>query len=506
MSTITKPKKDKDSGKSTKEIFEHMGGLSRGERKALIELYKSAVIDPEVLENAREIHRNSLLQLTLKMSPITTYLSSMAEVIYTDTGGVDTKAVTIDGGGFITLLINPDFSGKIAPKTIGSGNMPSWDVTGDAFVLTHEAYHVILGHLRMLRGVNGVDRELETMAFEAFINYTVIRHAKNAGVALRMPTIDGEVVGIDPKKVWEKYRDDLKSQGIEPMDYEKMFTDDRRVYSELTRMSKPPKFRSKFSVCVHATGTGDDPADGSGQPGDGSGNGIRLDPEEMGKIAERVLEIALHEATTNNNQAVKNELVNLMELTPDQGTFWGDKGFGVLRGETTHTRKTDAWEKWTHDAMASRMDEGERMVYNRKIPWNVQVGFKGDEETKQGLVAIDASGSMSQEVLEKIARIIGVTDKLEITWVSFDGAVWPFVPGEPFKGGGGTSLEPIDAFIKDMDEEPDFCLVLTDGYVPTIHPQNLRPEQWIFLITPGGSEEQIRQNPEFPSIRTIELV
>ena len=501
MSTLKTPK-EKASTKKSDTGFDHLGGLSRAQRKADIDLLKSAVIDPALLDDAQCIQRASLLQLTLKMSPLASYITSMSDVIYTDAGGVDTKAVTIDGGGFITLLINPQFSSDIAPKTVGSNGIPSWDVAGDAFVLTHEAYHVILGHLRRLRGVNGTNSELETLSFEAFINYTVIRHAKNSNVALRMPTVDGEVVGIDPKKLWEKYRDDLKGQGLTPLDYDQMFTDDRRVYSELTRMSKPPKFRSKFAVCVHATGDGDD-SEGSDKA---SQKGIKLDPEEAGKIAERVLEIALHEAVANGNSQVRDELINLMELTPDQSTFWGDKGFGALRGETTHTHKTDAWEKWTHDAMASRMDEGERMVYNRKIPWDPRLAFRGDEETKQGLVAIDASGSMSKDVLDKIARLIGNTDKLEITWVSFDGEVWPFKPGEDFKGGGGTSLLPIDNFIAELDEEPDFCLVLTDGYVPTISPKNLRADQWIFLITPGGSEEQIRMNPDFPSIRTIELV
>lgn len=498
MSTGVNTPKVKAPANKSKGRFSHTQGVALSTLRAGIEELKTAVFDPELIEDARAIQKASLLELTLKVSPLASYITSMSEVIYTDKGGINTKAVMIDGSGFVSLAINPKFSTDIAPKTTAANGRVSFDVTGDAFVLTHEAYHVILGHLRLLRGVDGIRNDLEDTAFEAFINYTVIRHAKSSGAPLRLPTIDGEVVGIDPRKVWEKYRDDLKEQNLTPLDYEVMFTDDLRVYSELTRMKKPPKFRSQYAVCVHmGAGTGD-------QDGDGQG-GVKLDPEAGAKVAEKALEIALHEAISNGNSHAKSELLNIMELTPELSTWWGDQGFGALRGQTSQTHKTDAWERWTNDAIASRLDDGERMVYNRKIPWDPRVAFRGDEEVKQGVVAIDASGSMQSSVLEKIAALIGRTDKMEITWVSFDGAVWPFVPGEGFKGGGGTSLGPIDEYLGTLDEEPDFCLVLTDGYVPTISPKNLHASQWIFLITPGGSEEEIRKNPEFTSIRTVEL-
>jgi hypothetical protein len=102
---------------------------------------------------------------------------------------------------------------------------------------------------------------------------------------------------------------------------------------------------------------------------------------------------------------------------------------------------------------------------------------------------------MQPAILDRVAALIGELDNIEVEWHSFDGEVWPFVIGEGFKGGGGTSFQIIDDHIQEgaprhgeaepcCEEEQDFVLVITDGYAPHIMPRE--PDKWIWLITPGG--------------------
>lgn len=431
---------------------------------AIVERLKNhePVPTPEEQQEAAELVSSALRSLALTSTILSSIIMSMMRRIYTS--AADTLAVTLGGNGLPILMVNPEFAKKLGKD-------------GLVFVLSHEAYHLVKEHLHadpLLR-----ENPNWTLAVEAGVNRSVLRHlGKNA-----MPLVDGEPSGVDPVKMYDSYRAALKKAGLEPVDKDVFYSTDLACLAELDRMPRPPKM--KQTVCLHSQ-----PGQGKGEDGSGSDVGKPvLDKDEVDKLVGRAMATALHEAKANGNKAAAEELLQLMDENPQASKLWGDLGVGSLRGETTQTRKTDLWAKWVADSIASLRDEGTRLQYPRKLAGVMHiVGERltpnGYEMRKQGVVAIDASGSMSSEFLNKVAAIVGEDESLDIEWLSFDGHVWPFKPGEAMQGGGGTNFQIIDDYVADLDEEPDFVLVITDGYAPKFTPRD--PNAWIWLITPDG--------------------
>lgn len=404
---------------------------------------------------------------------------------------ISTFAVSLAGDGIPMLLVNPRFA-------IDLGE------TGANMVAVHEAYHLVMAHLVVDPHLRG--NPYWELATEATINWRVLRIFNTKS----LPTVPDPKddnpdpaqrkrveTGANPHKVFADYKKALKDAGLQPLEkIEEFFRTDLGCLAELSRMPKPPKQRQNF--CEH---------DQSGAAGGGQGDGpISMDQDEIDRLVGRALDTALHEATVNGSKMAREELTSLMDGSADNeraSKIWGDLGAGVLRGETTTTRKTDLWERWTADAVASRLAEGSRLRYARKIPWDPRVTPHGKEPMRQGVVAIDASGSMHQAVLDKVAALIGETENLEVTWVSFDGAVWPFQAGEPFQGGGGTNCQLVDTWIEEeYEEDPDFVLVITDGYFSHFTPRD--PDAWIWLITEGGDSWPETWNPPM-SCRALDI-
>jgi hypothetical protein len=319
-------------------------------------------------------------------------------------------------------------------------------------------------------------------ATEATINYRIVKH-------LRLPLIvvDGKVMIVDPDKVYDRYRDQIKKLEQSPVSKEDFYDTDLGTFAFLESLPKPIDPKGKGG-CVHSSG--------QPQPGDGDGNGDgMLDQSEVSKFMDKVLSGSI-QAAKNGRQGAKEEILGWMDSSPEASKQWGDLGAGTLRGETTRSRKTDLWEKWTTDAIATRMAEGQRWRYNKKVPFDPRVSPKGREPKKYGSVFVDASGSMHQQVLDRISSLIGDLDNIDVEWHSFDGEVWPFKVGEGFKGGGGTSFQVIADHVEEggitknsedpcCEDDPDFVLVVTDGYAPEILPPD--HDKWIWLIVPGGS-------------------
>lgn len=445
----------------------------------IAELEAHRPADPDVLEAAKQIVAETInRKLPLASSVITSVLLSVVRRVYTT--AIPTMAVTLAADGFPILLVNPDFAVQL-------------EEDGVMFVLVHEAYHLILLHL--LADPHLREHPNWEIATEACINYRAMRLLGRGLPTITTTTRTGkpkvEETGVNPRKVFDDYRKALKAAGEEPLDrIEDFYRTDLGCFAELERMPRPP--RQKVTVCLHG-GAAD--ADGSeqGETGAAAGTAVHLDPVEVGKLAGKVLDIALHEAVANGNKTAKEELLQLMEATDDSekaSKIWGDLGAGKLRGETTATRKTDAWERWTQDAIATRLRDGMRLRYNKKIPWDPRVTPRGREPMKYGVIGIDSSGSMPQTLLDKLAALVGTSENLEVTWVCWDGDVWPFKPGEALRGGGGTNCQRFDDWIAEqvdngtLEQAPDFVLCVTDGYFTKFTPRD--PEAWIWLITPDG--------------------
>jgi predicted metal-dependent peptidase len=429
---------------------------ARIEKKRLLE---AIPIEQEVLDEAILAIKESRRYLGLGPSVITSIVVGLCHFTFTRT--IDTFAVKLASDGNPMLMINPDFLIKIGPQQA-------------VFALSHEAYHLLLVHLytdpELMKNQNWV------LATEACINYRIKKHLK-----LPLIQIDGKVVIVDPDKIYDSYRQGMKKIEKEPVSKDDFYATDIGCFAHLEGLPKP--ISSKQGGCVHFSDSQN-----------GNGN-APLDPTEVSKFMDKVLSGAIQSAK-NGRQGAKEEILNWMDSSPEASQTWGDLGAGTLRGETTKSRKTDLWEKWTSDVIGSKLRDGNRWKYNRKIHWDPRVSANGKQPHKHGAVFIDASGSMHQEVLDRVSGMIGDLDNITVEWHSFDGSVWPFATGEGFKGGGGTSFHIIEDHIVNQtladgsteyccDDDLDFVLVITDGYAPELLPSD--PDKWIWLIVPGGT-------------------
>lgn len=447
------------------------------EKKRLLE---SVPISPEELLEAEEIFAEAKRKLALSKSVLSSIAASMMHVAFTKDPVFETMAVKLTGDGNPILVLNTDFL-----KKIGAAQA--------VFGLCHEVGHLLNRHLHVNMELNLNPNWIT--ATESTINRRVMLHT-----GLPLITIDGEVAIVDPKKVYERYRDGMKKISKEPVSQDQFFITDLATFAALEELPKPLKPKG-IGVCVHA-------GDGEGH-GDGHGP-APLDQSEVDKFIGKVIEATIQEAK-NGRPGAKEEILSWMDATPEAAKAWGNYGAGVLRGETAKTSRTDMWERWTADILGSKMEDGNKLRYQKKVPWDPRVTAHGKQPKKYGSVFVDTSGSMQQEVLDKVAALVGELEEIDVEWHCFDGDVWPFTAGEPFRGGGGTSFQIIDDHVTNggyrngtstpcCDENLDFVLVITDGYAPHISPKN--PDNYIWLITPGGDEWPSQANM---SCRVIEL-
>ncbi|MEU6372996.1 hypothetical protein [Streptomyces sp. NPDC046909] len=433
------------------------------DRRAL-EAYRPA--DPAVVAEARRLKEAALLDFGLTESAVASWLYAKCHH-QIPTTAIDTAAVVASGDGTCLLLYNPDFF-------VGLG------LDGVKFVLFHEARHLV--HRHLFTDPDLRDDPVFELAAEVSINHVALIRLNREG----LPLLDGRPTGIDPREVYERYRADLTAHGLEPVPYETFTETDMRVYGELKRMHNPPVPERR--LCVHL-------ADGDPVP---------ADQETVDAVTSSALLNSLLAARRGHTGA-EGELLDLMGRTEDGNAraarIWGNLGAGTLRGGTTRTRTVDWWQRWLVDVLGSRLRDGERLVYPKKrgallaaLGQDPMLARRGPVRDKVLVIAYDTSGSMPHHVITWLTELVGRIDGVEAHWLSFDGVVMPFVPGERVYGGGGTSFQVVADYVEGrtevrgrrFDETPDAVVMLTDGYAPPITPAE--PDKWIWLITEGGDE------------------
>ncbi|MET8450795.1 hypothetical protein [Streptomyces sp. NPDC005209] len=432
------------------------------DRRAL-ERYRPA--DEAVVEEARRLKEAALLDFGLTESAVASWLYAKCHH-QIPTTAVDTAAVVASGDGTCLLLYNPHFF-------VGLG------LDGVKFVLFHEARHLVHRHLF-------ADPELRAdpvfeLAAEVAVNHVALVRLGRT----RLPLLDGRPTGVDPRAVYDAYTADLTAHGLEPVPYETFTETDMRVYGELKRMRHPPVPEPR--LCVHLV--------------DGL---VPADQETVDAVTSSALLNSLLAARRGHTGA-ERELLDLMGRTEDGSAraarIWGSLGAGVLRGETARTRTVHWWQRWLVDVVASRLRDGERLVYPKKrgallaaLGQDPLLSRRGPVRDKVLVVAYDTSGSMPDHVIRWLTQLVGRIDGVEAHWLSFDAVVMPFRPGERVYGGGGTSFQAVADYVEGrtevngrrFDVTPDAVVVLTDGYAAPITPAE--PDKWIWLITEGGHE------------------
>lgn len=436
--------------------------------------------EDELIEKARK-----RLDSSLAAMPSVIAVEALSVLHIIPTSAVDTLAVTLLPDGFSAQLFNPEFTLSLRTDR---------DL---AFVRTHEMYHLLMRHL-------WGDREIRDgvyeMAQEAVINERVQRlmmpHGTTTPPSKReMPFAwdkkkgTYEEVGVKPYTVFERYRKDLKEQGLDPAEWGDFFSSDVRCYAELKRMKKDPLGGKKFPPCE----TGQASQGGGGQDPNGNPQPT-MDPGQAQEIVEDTLEKVIRQASANDragkqDNRPKREISDLMDM-PDQSdevsTMWGDLGANQLRGKATETRKVEFWKQYLQSALHTRLVPGERLIYNSARWWEPSLSRKGEEETQKVLIAVDTSGSMLPGVLDYIVELLGDEDDLELIFCCFDMTVRPFELGDTMTGGGGTSIKDLERYIEeDLENDVDAVVCITDGYFDPVPPRE-DADKWIMLCTPNG--------------------
>ncbi len=453
------------------------------ERKKLnLSDLRSMAIDPiepgdvELLERVQSNMSQAFVDLNLRTSLMNYVHSKITRQIFTRE--LDTFAVAALGDGSVVLFVNPDFADSLDDP-----------IAGTSFGLLHEVYHVIERHLALPAHL--ANDESMTLACEVVINHAVMKR-----LSCKLPTRTisetgkSESVGIDPKKIYREYSKVVDG----PVSYEDFTSTVLRCYSELSRMPKPPAPKG-MAVCVHM------PESGVGDDTDGTGQGVGIDGETIDRIVSGAMGSVVSDALKGDSKA-REEILDIAKTTEGSdksSKFWGDLSLGSLRGETVATRKIEWWSRWLRRTMASVPSHGAKLIYPRKraailsaLGSDSPMLHRGAEKKKLVVRAIDTSGSMSNEFLDKFFQVAGQTSGVEWVDLAFDAEVMPYSLGAAVHGGGGTSFKVVQDYVegnreingKKISRKPDAVIIVTDGYAPEITPAY--PKNWIWLITPGG--------------------
>jgi hypothetical protein len=393
------------------------------------------------------------------------------------TDEVATMAVRLRCDGIAALLVNPAFVDEVGAD-------------GAAFVLCHEALHLLFAHLRY----QGERDEAWRLACEVVINNWVTRAT---GRPLPRSRATGEPIGVDPQTVYDRYAGVV----TDPVSYAVFVRTDEGCAGHLRRMSA--EARLPAAACDHhldIAGVGDGEAASGGADGLTGGAGAAV---------EEVLERAVTRAL-DGDDLLRQRLLDLEGLVPDS-RVWGRIGISELRATTSRLGGTRLWQAQLAHVLGRTLEPDLQVRYDRKVGWwdaallaplgitlDPDVGMPlqltaGTTRHRQVAIYLDTSGSVGDAVVAAAAATVGTVPHTTVHWRSFDHEVHPFEPGEPIVGGGGTSFEVVVADVVELDAELgdplDAVVVLTDGWAPPVHPPD--PQRWIWLIV--AADQHLRR-------------
>lgn len=144
---------------------------------------------------------------------------------------------------------------------------------------------------------------------------------------------------------------------------------------------------------------------------------------------------------------------------------------------------------YLQDAIRFKVSHADWSRPNRKLSWlypDLLLPNYPESSDQQVLIALDASGSVSSEMLNAAMRIARQPIvRAQITLISFDTNA--YLVGEnpmQIQGGGGTDVQAVEDFAVGMRGYPDTVFVITDGYTPI--PKVKFPQRWVWILPLGG--------------------
>jgi predicted metal-dependent peptidase len=436
------------------------------------------VPDPALVASAQELLRDGLLIVATSDAYVENRaLSLMNDMVFTS--AIDTMAVTAKPGTGVILAINPEC---VVNRLAGPNHEQNI-----AFGIGHEVFgHIMHKHLTV-----GYSGEAWDLAAECISNDGIMSVLRCGMPQVYVdpddPSKGTEEFGVNPRKIWEKCKDDLRTQGKPTPSYDEFIATDVSCMSWLLKMSKlpqPPRRKGgKGWTCDHH-----------------GGSPLPLDQSEVDDTAGEVLDNVFRKAAVEGDKNAKDALERLHQTTKDSESaakIWGDLGIGALYGEPVERRQVRFWEQWLRRQIGSRLVPGRRLEYNkRRVVIDQQLRrdpiltYSGKVRRKQVKVFADTSGSMSSEQLDWLRQHIGEEASIDLQYFCVDTELYPLEFGKPFMGRGGTDFRCVDKFLRSERHKPDAVIMVTDGHVGNesrIVPGG-DPRKVVWLVTHDGDD------------------
>lgn len=411
---------------------------------------------------------------------------------------VSTAGVNVDKEGNVFMLFNPKFAAEIMKKEHHTKILE--------FVLMHEAMHVVLDHIKRRKHRQPF---IWNIACDAIVNTTVFNIFGDRFKAFPNPSPTTFTI----KKIDEKGNivPDLVTVPanshfviVKDRDINQHCVDEMNEFIEV--LVHPSSVKETIDTCYYlcaeelyekllkkceslkasGLGTLDDHGGWEKSEEDGEGE-EKTSAQEM---AEDQLKESMKEALTRSIKEDPGASGRMADKSPC-GEF-RELGINI-------TPRKLPWDKMLRNFIASRIDEHIEEVWhnpNRKLRqfWpSVILPNEFEIEDKQKLlvlIAVDTSGSMTGELLKKVQNVLAAfpADKVDYTAISFDTDIYPIdtdiTKVTSFRGGGGTSFQDVADHAHKLPLHPDCVIMITDGCDST--PKLLKPDNWLWLLVPGG--------------------
>lgn len=326
------------------------------------------------------------------------------------------------------------------------------------FLIGHEILHCVYDHL----GRRGSRKpELWNMANDYIVNYTLKKESVG-----QMPP-----VGLYS----DQYTDEMTSE---------------EVYKLLE--DNQTQIQSTLDEHLELGDAGDEEQDGDGQGGagdgedggEGDGDGDDKEGKGGGQGKKKVTATisgkdGKPKLSKDELQKIKNEM-RAAVIQAAQTVGAGKVPAGIKRLIQELTEPKLDWRTLIEMHIQSAMKDDYTWLRPSKRSWAIGAVLPGQNvmETIDVMVWIDASGSISEEMLKDfLSEVKGIMEQFPdfiLHLATFDTVAYNYQKFTPDNmdeimdydvgGGGGTDFMAMYAFMKEHDLEPEKMVVFTDGY------------------------------------------
>jgi predicted metal-dependent peptidase len=312
------------------------------------------------------------------------------------------------------------------------------------FLMGHEVLHCVYDHM-------GRRGERDPRIWNIADDYCVNQDLLDQKIGERIPVglYDQKYRGWAAEEVYDDLMKNAKKISLD--DLEKMLLDEHLDGDD-------------------GDGDGDGEGDGDGQDGDKEGKG----GGGNGKKGKRP------SLTEEEKKAIRDEIKEAVMAAAQTAKSAGELPAGVRRMIKDLTAPQLSWRELLPQAIQSAVKYDYTWQRASRKGWDMDAVMPGNDYDKDidVCVSIDASGSMSDDMLKDIlSEVKGIME----SYTSFKLHLWSFdtevynakvfgpdnlddimewSPG----GGGGTSFEANWEFMKDNDIVPKYFVMFTDGY------------------------------------------